>query len=49
LNDLIKIVGETDRSSANLLGVDWSRRCRSRYRTVFVVATGGGHTEHRFD
>ena len=42
-------------TSANLLETDWSRRYRSRYRTVsqtivaLVVTTGGGHIEHRFD
>ena len=44
-----------ERSPANLLGTDWSRRYRSHYmghflkRLSLIVATGGGHIEHRFD
>ena len=34
LNDLIKRVDETERSPANLLGANWSRRYRSRNMTV---------------
>jgi len=44
-------IQDVERSPTNLLGADWSRCYRSRYRAVYslVVATGGGHIEHRFD
>jgi len=34
LNDLIRRIDETESSSANLLGADWSRCYQSCYRTV---------------
>jgi len=44
-----------ERSRANLLAADWSRLSidraigQFRKRLSLVVATGGGHIEHRFD
>jgi len=34
LNDLIERIDQTERTPANLLGADWSRRYRSCYGTV---------------
>jgi len=53
LNDLIKRVNQTERSRANLLGAVRSRRfdrAIGQFRKrLSLVATTGGHIEHRFD